>query len=226
MKHCIVSLALAACLVPVPAPAETEVVDTYKITMRLQVPEIVDNMASLGRRRFRTHRLEGSVEVAYSSPQSAPRVRFSALTNRSYTVGGVPVTYSAVADSVVWAAIGDNARGTFKVPAVAMSVEADPSYNVGDDEPDNTLLLRLAGRGSSFKRLSGYAAGQLGCGCMAYGHLSPTRIAYAPYVGPYWWCWTPRYSYPHATDIASCWGAWSMKFVAREEREAPVDTED
>lgn len=227
MKHCIVSLALAACLAPVPASAETEVVDTYRISMRLQVPEIVNNMASLGRRKFRLHRLDGFVEVAYSDPCRAPRVRFASLTNRSYRVAGSPVTYLTVVDSAVWAAVGDNRTDRFKTASVAMRIEANPSYNIGDDEPDNTLVLWLAGRGSSgFKRIVGYAAGQLGCGCRAYGHVSPTRIAYVPYVGSAWWYCPPLYSYPAVTDIASCYGNWTMKFVRREEREAPVDTDD
>ena len=114
-------------------------------------------------------------------------------------------------------------------------VDAEPSYNKGEDNEDNSLLCTFAGKGTCKKRtvkawqsytytdskgkkrtaqrlvtlgkfdiintMKGYNAGTLGCGCTAYGHISPTRKAAA--------------LAPSCTvdDVASTFGIWSATYV-------------
>ena len=49
--------------------------------------------------------------------------------------------------------------------------------------------------------MSGGVAGQLGCGCMAYGHTSPTRLLYDLCM---------------VMDTAAAWGTWRAKLVKTE----------
>ena len=51
------------------------------------------------------------------------------------------------------------------------------------------------------KTLSGYAAGTIGCGCMAYGHVSPTRM-----LG--FWGATDI-----VDDVAAVHGTWTAKLI-------------
>lgn len=205
------SAASAAASEKVPA-----VVDEYVLECRLKVPVIVDNMQSTGARKYKTQRIEGRLFVAYYDEGEEPAVWIEGLVNKSYKVGGSHVTYETAVEGAMVHAVGSNKTGKFKTTTLNMSIEADPSYNIGDDEPDNTLLLAFAGKGSSPDALSGYASGQLGCGCRAYGHKSPTRIVYRPCVGSkYANAFSPPYRYPTVTDIAPCWGTWRARFRAR-----------
>jgi len=173
-------------------------VEEYAVTMHLRVPRIYDNECSLGKRKYQSQTLKGSLVAIYDGESDEPVLEFTYLENRTHKVGGKCVTYNVATDRGVWCLIGDNAKDKFKTSSVSFYIDADPSYNIGEDEPDNTLLLTLSGSGSH-KRLSGYAAGQIGCGCRAYGHKSPTRIM-GVYGEP-----------GEVTDIASVYGSWSAK---------------
>lgn len=142
----------------------------YDVSMHLYVPRVYDNSGSLGYRKYQSQRLLGRLSV--STDGSA----VMSLTNITHKVGGCPVTYDVIVDDALMALVGSNARNVFKTSSVTLRITALPSYipayRPTDDE---TLELTLAGRGSSSKRVSGYAAGTLGCGCSWYGHMSPTR---------------------------------------------------
>lgn len=155
--------------------ATTNVTDIYELRMRLRVPVIIDNMESQGKRVYKSQVFRGEARIHYGDKNE---VEFSipALTNLSYSIRGKRVTYATeITGYPIWAAVGNNKTGIFKKATLVLGIDADPSYNIGDDEPDNTLILTLALTGNQFGRMSGYAAGQLGCGCYAYGHVSPTR---------------------------------------------------
>lgn len=203
--------ALVSCAGKVPAT-----VDSYDLACVLRVPAIVDNMQSQGSRKYKTQRLYGTLYVAYYDDAREPAVWVDGLFNKSYKIRGTCVTYKSRVEGAMLHAIGSNKTGKFKTTTLTMSLKADPSYNIGDDEPDNTLLLVLSGQGSSPKDMSGFAAGQLGCGCRAYGHVSPTRIVYCPGIGSkYVGAFLPAYWYPTVVDIAPCWGRWHARFRAR-----------
>ena len=96
-----------------------------------------------------------------------------------------------------------NKTGVFKKATLSFRFQADPSYNIGTDDPDNTLILQASLTGNQFGRMTGYAAGQLGCGCHAYGHVSPTRT-----IGP-------DGATTMVSDIAAVKGTVSLKFKNR-----------
>lgn len=185
---------------PVPAWA-----DRYDLKLTLKVPAIVDNMESKGKRVYKTQRLRGTLVAYYYDEGRDPYVAVVGLYNKDYAIRGRCVTYGTTVSDVLWRAVGDNRKEVFKKAAFGFRLEANPSYNVGDDEPDNTLILTLAGAGT-VKSVSGNAS----------GHVSPTRIVYCHYVGSKWaqTCW-PHWWYPTVVDIAPCWGTWSIKFRDR-----------
>lgn len=166
----------------------------YDVTMHLRVPAIVDNMQSLGRRVYKVQLLKGQMTVKDTGWE--PDVTFTTLENRSHKVSRQYVSYDVVVDKVGWHAVGNNRTGNFRKASVFLSFEATPSYALADGE-DNTLILTLAGRGSTDRAISGYAAGQLGCGCYAYGHISPTRI----------------YGTGLVVDTAAVYGTWRARKV-------------
>lgn len=181
------------------------VTDYYELRMTLHVPVILDNMKSLGKRKFKLQQFRGRLAVHYfRDDQDRERVEMSvpALTNMSYKISGKRVTYeTTIADYPVWVAIGSNLTKIFDKASLAITIDADPSYNVGDDEPDNTLIVTLSGSGKQFMSISGFVAGQLGCGCHAYGHVSPTRKIGA------------QGATDVVEDIASCYGQFRLKWV-------------
>lgn len=179
------------------------VTDVYALKIRLRVPQVVDNSVSTGKRKYKTQALVGTMEVEYAT-EGQPNVRIVALTNRTFKVGGVRVCYDAGIVSSRWNLIGSNRTGVFRTPSVCVEVDALPSY-VASYKPtdDNSLVLTMAGAGSSVKRISGRVSGTLGCGCSDYGHVSPTRIAGA--CGPL----------SIVDDVASVYGTWSATRKAR-----------
>ena len=194
----------------------TEVVDTYDLTMSLKVPRIYDNMKSLGYRKDQRQTIKGQLKIIYKDDAYRPIIVITNLVNRTHKVNGNCITYSVIVDDGNFVFprfnyIGNNKTGKFKTAKIVFYIDANPSYNVGLDEPDNTLLLLLSGTGISktksgvqyVKKISGYATGTLGCGCTAYGHISPTRV-----VGAY----GPT---DMVADIATVEGRWSAKFVCR-----------
>lgn len=178
------------------ACAETMV---YKLTMKLKVPRIYDNMQSLGSRKVQSQTVYGYVYIDKDSLDESgePAVFVRNVFNKTHKVGGANVTYrDADATGVMYRYIGNNKTGVFKKPCVKFSLDLDPSYNVGYDEPDNTLVIQLAGQGSSEKKIKGNVTGQIGCGCKAYGHVSPTRTVDCM-----------------VNDIAPLYGQFTMKLV-------------
>ena len=166
-----IGFAMAPCI------ARSEVV-VYKLTMALYVPRVYDNTRSLGYRKNQLQKITGYVTVDkdIGSEDTEPFIRTWHLVNKTHKVQKQNVTYhDAYADDVMWRYIGSNKTGVFKNTQVKFSLDLDPSYNIGDDEPDNTLVIQLSGIGSSETMISGSVTGQIGCGCMAYGHVSPTR---------------------------------------------------
>ena len=156
----------------------TNLTDIYQLRMRLRVPAIYNNMESQGLRRYRPQVFCGELRIHYGG-EGGDEVEISipALTNLSYKIRNVHVSYKTeITGYPIWSAVGNNKTGVFQKATLVFGIDANPSYNVGDDEPDNTLILTLALVGKQFGRLGGYAAGQLGCGCHAYGHVSPTRV--------------------------------------------------
>lgn len=170
----------------------------YDLTMSLKVPAIVDNSRSLGKRVYKVQRIKGRVVVAHDKNGGEPSVEFRDMVNKSHKMSnGQYVKYATVVESGGWHAVGNNRTGVFKKPSVFLTIEATPSYALADGE-DNTLIVTLAGgNGSSDRKISGYVAGQLGCGCYAYGHVSPTRILGTCTV----------------VDTAAVWGSFTMKKV-------------
>lgn len=173
MKNAITTIAAALAMLASSALATT---DVYKFTLRLHVPQVVDNFSSMGKRVYRSQKLEGELHVSYDF-DGLPVVTLVDLVNRNYKVNGVMVGYKVEMSYFVWNLIGSNRTGAFKKPSVCLQFDAQPSY-VWSYEPnnDNSFVLTLAGRGSSYKMIYGYAAGTQGCGCTDYGHKSPTRV--------------------------------------------------
>jgi hypothetical protein len=104
--------------------------------------------------------------------------------------------------------IGNNKTGKFKTATVAFALAAEPSYNIGQFDEETSLYLTLAGKGILGKngimtKASGYASGTLGCGCRAYGHVSPTRNL----------SW--RGASNEVVDIAAVYGTWKIKYSSR-----------
>ena len=167
-------IALAAA---VPNNAVAEVL-AYRLTMKLYVPRIYDNMQSKGYRKSQAQTIKGYVYVDKNvkSGSTEPEIVVSGVYNKTHRIGSKSVTYSdAAATGVMYRYIGSNKTGVFKKPCVKFSLVLDPSYNIGGDDPDNTLVIDLAGQGSSEKRIKGSVTGHIGCGCKEYGHVSPTR---------------------------------------------------
>lgn len=179
-----------SCLVP--TRAETVV---YKLTMKLYVPRVYDNTESLGYRKVQQQRITGYIYVDKDAPipvpdggdeeidgdvevigPREPAISVCNIVNHTHRVQGRNVTYGDVeATDVMWRYIGSNKKGIFRKPQVKFSLDLDPSYNIGADEPDNALIITLSGRGFTEKSIKGGITGQIGCGCTAYGHISPTR---------------------------------------------------
>lgn len=91
-----------------------------------------------------------------------------------------PLTYP----TAVW--LGDNLTGVFKTGSVCFSAELFPDYakNVSTEiTSDNSFVLQFSGRATSkivhgcrvMSRMKGSVTGTQGCGCMDFGHKSPTR---------------------------------------------------
>ena len=141
-------------------------------------------------------------------------VKFTNMVNKTHKMSnGNNVAYNAILDTnATWPrfnAIGSNKTKKFKTSSICFSLAAEPSYNIGEFDEDNALYIMLAGKGtfsSKIKNLnyaSGYLAGTLGCGCMAYGHVSPTRQI--GYFGPI---------NDDVDDVAAVYGRWSIKYNA------------
>lgn len=157
------------------ATAETLV---YKTSLTLYVPRVYGNTESLGYRKIQRQRISGWIKVDKGSlTESGEPTIEAAFTNDTHRVQGAKVAYGCIADdeATMWRYIGSNRTGVFVKPCVRIALDCNPSYNIGADEPDNTLIITLAGRGNTEKLIKGHVTGQIGCACTAYGHVSPTR---------------------------------------------------
>lgn len=196
MKKLIIMLLVAASAFM----AGAEVV-AYKLTMNLKVPRVYDNTKSKGYRKIQLQQIVGYVYIDKSLGKDdvEPWIETYNLVNKTHKVSGACVTYhDSVAEDVMWRYTGSNKTGVFKNVNLKFSLDLDPSYNIGVDEPDNALIITLSGYGSSESTIKGNVTGQIGCGCTAYGHVSPTRT-----LG----CLV--------SDITPLYGTFSMKRVAR-----------
>jgi len=153
--------------------------------------------------------------MEYGQDGNLAYVRFRDMYNRTHrTSDGRNVTYpdSRLDDRVYprFNAIGDNRTGRFKTASLCFFLAAEPSYNAGKFTEDNALYVVLSGTGKfhsrkkCLSRASGYASGFIGCGCAAYGHVSPTRaIGWAGPTG-------------YVDDVAAVFGKWKIRLVQRQ----------
>ena len=175
-------LTLSALLLLLPAFSKT--VDIYNFKMNLKVPRIYNNMQSLGYRKYQSQTLRGELHITYGD-DGTTKVNVYGLYNKTHKVNGINVTYVCSEwpyddDNVLIVGVGNNKTGKFTEGGASFSFVADPSYNIGKVDEDNTLMLELSGIGKIkngiLKNLKGSVRGQIGCGCKAYGHVSPTRL--------------------------------------------------
>lgn len=148
--------------------------------------------------------------LGFSASGQLVDFKFDSFVNKTHKLSnGKNVTYRVELDSdACWPkfnAIGSNKTGVFKTASVCFAIGAEPSYNIGEYDEDTSLFITLAGKGKVTAKgriaASGYAAGSLGCGCMAYGHVSPTRKIGEHGVTAV------------VVDVAAVHGTWRMKFL-------------
>lgn len=186
--------------------------DTYDIKMRICVPRIYDNTESLGSRKYQTQLVQGEMLMQYNVYGQLIDVKFTNMVNKTHKMSnGQNVCYDAVLDyDKQWPrfnAIGSNKTKKFNTASICFAVAAEPNYNIGEFDEDNALYVMCAGKGAfnnkskMLKNASGYLAGTLGCGCMAYGHTSPTREI--GYFGPI---------EDQVDDVAAVYGRWTIKY--------------
>ena len=223
----IIAALVTALLMPITSRADTVecTVDEYKFTMYVYVPRIYDNNLSLGYRKYQRQKITGYLQIAYPNDGSRPTILVEDLVNKTHKLSNkANITYKCKVDSGVMYPrvnlIGNNKTCKFLTGAVNFYLDAEPSYNKGEDDEDNSLLITLAGRGYTMPvkggrrmyRISGNLAGTLGCGCYAYGHTSPTRVA--AWRGPS--C--------IVDDVAAVWGSWAATYTSSYC--APLVTDD
>ena len=167
-------------------------------------------------------KVEGEMYLIYRSGEM-PEVVITNLVNKTQKLSnGSQIKYRCRIDQdkipTIVNYIGDNKKGLFKTGSIVFFLDADPNYNKGEDDPDNSLLVAVSGKsstrktwfaeflGNAYKYLgyyyeyntfSGNVAGTLGCGCYAYGHTSPTRVGGA--------CGASS----NVSDVAAVWGSWA-----------------
>lgn len=135
-------------------------------------------------------------------------VKFSSFVNKTHRLSnGKNVTYDVELApngfGPCFNAIGNNKTKVFKTASICFSLAAEPSYNIGQVDEETSLYITLGGKGTiangGIKSARGNASGTLGCGCAAYGHVSPTRTIGVN--GP-----TSQVS-----DIGAVFGTWTLK---------------
>ena len=236
---------------------EGSITDVYDLRMSVKVPRIYNNTESLGYRKYQAQRIVGELWLVYKDNHTRPTILVTNLVNKTHKMSnGRYVSYRVNVDNEGTQVyprinlIGNNKTDVFKTPSVIFYLDAEPSYNLGDDTEDNSLLVTLAGTGSTstsiekgnrvISKLTGNLAGTLGCGCTAYGHISPTRVAgpylylvndytfatilpsafWSHYVS-YWSCISKspdNYNVPIIDDVAAVWGTWSAKYNKSKSR--------
>lgn len=218
----LLSLSIVAMAFISEAAIKREIVDVYTLQISLKVPQVVDNMQSLGKRTYKIQRITGRILVHYDVETGlASSLNLDQLVNKSFKVGGQYVKYKHLENSSIfgipqiWNAIGSNKTLIFNKSSVCFYAELEPSYALSEANNDNSLILIFSGGNSMISKkidgiktrfptfISGYVTGTQGCGCRDYGHLSPTRI-----IGIHG-------ASDQAIDIASVWGTWKAKFSYR-----------
>ena len=190
------------------------VVDTYKFKMRIDVPRIYENSLSLGYRKYQKQTLYGELQVRYPQGEDYVDFQVKGLYNKTHKVNGSSVKYDCFGwNEGDWmaVAVGNNKTRKFSQSGFRFSFIADPSYNIGGVEEDNSLFLDLAGHGKlGLKKgynvpysISGSVSGTIGCGCGEYGHISPTRWYFGGVTSL-------------VTDIAPVNGTWTATFKERK----------
>lgn len=210
--------------------------DVYALKMVVKVPRIYDNNTSQGYRKYQAQTLTGYLYLSWDSDNlcGKPTIAISNLVNKTHKINGKCITYSVTVDNdgdYLYPRInmiGNNKKNEFKTPSVIFYMDAEPSYNRGEDDEDNSLLVTLAADGTSkllyyyyyndcfssrylkkycyyqvrvITKLNGYLTGTLGCGCKAYGHKSPTRTQ--GFCGPT----------SNVDDVAVVYGKWMAKLI-------------
>lgn len=212
-------------------------VNEYRLILNQKVPRIYDNTTSEGYRKYQGQRIKGTLYIVYGmNPYSTgrPRIFIKDLVNKTHRLAdGNWVTYNVTVNNHGYGPgpltrvniIGNNKTDVFDTPSIVFYMDAEPSYNKGEDDEDNSLLITLAGYGHCSTRkiwvnvrtggksyveeypskkiirmARGYDAGSLGCGCKAYGHKSPTRIA----------SWFDHSG--EVDDVAATLGMWRMYY--------------
>lgn len=197
-------------------PAKALVEDIYSFTLTLKVPQVLENTTSQGYRKYKKQKILGDMHIVWLDNGDF-QLDFSNLRNKNFKIRDVNVTYDGKEDRDVlysrynW--IGSNAKNTFKHPCLVFFLELEPSYAIGEPGEDNSFYLALAGSGLTrirsgaawvARKLEGKAAGTQGCGCMGYGHKSPTRVAGKD--GPT----------EEVDDVVATYGSWKAVWKARK----------
>lgn len=182
--------------------------DKFRLTLSLNVPRVYNNTYSLGYRKYQKQQLSGNLSIIWKSGQ--PTICVDDIVNLTHKISGKAISYDCEVTYSHLNAIGDNKSEKFTKATVSFDIEAEPSYALQDLNEDNGLYLKLSGSGSIAKRngryvlnsASGYAVGQIGCGCSDYGHISPTRIL--SFNGP---------NLLAIDDIAAVYGTWRLRRI-------------
>jgi hypothetical protein len=217
MKNAIAVLSSTAMLTFLTCMGQT--VDTYQFKMNLKVPRIYNNSQSLGYRKYQPQTLKGELQFIYRDDGKI-QVRVKGLYNKTHKISGRNVTYTCYEwpydDNLIdVVAVGNNRTGKFEQGGASFAFVADPSYNIGGVDEDNTLMLELSGVGKIkngvLKNLKGAVRGKIGCGCKAYGHKSPTRL---------FWAFVSSV----VVDTAPLYGTFTATFKNRRvEKDEPLD---
>ena len=181
----------------------------YSFTMKLHVPRIYNNSQSLGYRKYQMQTIRGQMSFDFDQEGNITGVSFTNLCNKTHRLAnGKHVTYCGFLDDTktfTAVTIGNNKTKKFSTASICFSLMAEPSYNIGEFDEDTSLFVTLAGKGTlkngKIKSANGYASGTLGCGCYAYGHISPTRII--------WWYGVSDV----VSDVAAVYGTWRISAV-------------
>ena len=182
----------------------------FQLKMKLDIPRIYDNNESLGYRKNQKQSIEGTMKLCYDKDGNLIDLQFGQLMNTTHILSnGKNVTYKCYRDEskiMKFVAIGNNKTKKFKTASICFSIAAEPNYNIGEFDEDTSLFITLSCTRGTMKDdkiwyANGYAVGTIGCGCFAYGHVSPTRLLWFYGVSSF------------VDDIAAVNGTWKMKLI-------------
>lgn len=188
--------------------------DIYIFKLSLRVPQVLNNSTSKGVRKIQRQIITGNLNVLWHEDGSCS-FETEGLYNKNFKIGGKNVTYEGYAgDAIVYPRfnyIGSNLTEKFKTPCLYLSLVLEPSYALESVSEDNSFYLVLSGFGTSLlkngtriaTKIRGNASGSQGCGCMDYGHKSPTRKACIYGVSD------------DVSDVVATYGTWTMKWKKR-----------